>query len=85
MLATVIAPQAAGNFLVKLADSERTVIARIANKTGKRHVRMTAGDRVMIEMSPYDLNKARIIFRYRWAITRRRTDNRSTGVNNHAQ
>ena len=65
MLGTIVAPMAAGNFRVKIADSERTVIARIANKMGKHHVRVTAGDKVMVEMSPYDLTRARIVYRSR--------------------
>ena len=39
------------------------VLAHISGKMRKHFVRLTVGDRVRMEMSPYDLTKARIIFR----------------------
>ena len=51
-------------FRVKL-DNEHTVLATICGKMRKRWVRIVAGDRVQMEMSPYDLDKARIIWRLR--------------------
>ncbi len=51
-------------FRVKL-DNEHMVLATICGKMRKRWVRLTAGDRVKMEMSPYDLNKARITWRLR--------------------
>ena len=41
------------------------VLAHISGKMRKHFVRLTVGDRVRIEMSPYDLSKARITFRLR--------------------
>lgn len=49
-------------FRVQL-DNDHTVLATISGKMRKRWVRITAGDRVKMEMSPYDLNKARIVWR----------------------
>jgi len=49
-------------FRVKL-DNDHQVLATIAGKMRKRFVRLTTGDRVKMEMSPYDLDKARIIWR----------------------
>jgi translation initiation factor IF-1 len=49
-------------FRVQL-DNGHTVLATISGKMRKRWVRITIGDRVRMEMSPYDLNKARIIWR----------------------
>jgi translation initiation factor IF-1 len=51
-------------FRVEL-DNKHMVLATICGKMRKRWVRLTAGDRVKMEMSPYDLNKARIIWRLR--------------------
>ena len=51
-------------FRVKL-DNDHMVLATICGKMRKRFVRLTAGDRVKMEMSPYDLNKARITWRLR--------------------
>jgi translation initiation factor IF-1 len=49
-------------FRVELAN-EHQVLAHISGKMRKRFIRLTLGDRVKIEMSPYDLNKARIVYR----------------------
>lgn len=49
-------------FKVEL-DNQHQVLATISGKMRKRFVRLTAGDRVKMEMSPYDLNKARITWR----------------------
>ena len=51
-------------FRVEL-DNKHLVLATISGKMRKRWVRLTAGDRVTVEMSPYDLTKARINFRHR--------------------
>ena len=51
-------------FRVEL-DNKHLVLATICGKMRKRWVRLTAGDRVKMEMSPYDLNKARITWRLR--------------------
>jgi translation initiation factor IF-1 len=51
-------------FRVELAN-KHTVLATICGKMRKRWVRLTVGDRVKMEMSPYDLNKARITWRLR--------------------
>lgn len=51
-------------FRVEL-DNKHTVLATICGKMRKRWVRLTAGDRVKMEMSPYDLNKGRITWRLR--------------------
>ncbi len=49
-------------FRVQL-DNQHLVLATISGKMRKRFVRLTAGDRVKMEMSPYDLDKARIVWR----------------------
>ncbi len=49
-------------FRVEL-QNRHVVLATISGKMRKRWVRITAGDRVKMEMSPYDLDKARIIWR----------------------
>src|SRR5208337_4301890 len=49
-------------FRVQL-DNKHIVLATICGKMRKRWVRLTAGDRVKMEMSPYDLDKARITWR----------------------
>ncbi|CAN5471588.1 translation initiation factor IF-1 [soil metagenome] len=39
------------------------VLAHISGKMRKRFIRLVIGDRVKLEMSPYDLEKARIVYR----------------------
>ena len=49
-------------FRVALAN-EHLVLAHISGKMRKRFIRLTIGDRVKMQMSPYDLDKARITWR----------------------
>ncbi len=46
-------------------DNKHQVLAHISGKMRKRFIRLTVGDRVKLEMSPYDLDKARITYRLR--------------------
>lgn len=45
-------------------DNEHQLIAYSAGKMRKNHIRILAGDRVTLEISPYDLSKGRISFRH---------------------
>ena len=49
-------------FRVRL-ESGHEVLAHISGKMRKRFIRLVVGDKVKMEMSPYDLTKARIVFR----------------------
>ena len=49
-------------FRVKL-DNGHEILAHLSGKMRKHFVRLTVGDRVRLEMSPYDLTKARITYR----------------------
>ena len=51
-------------YRVKLASGHE-VLAHISGKMRKHFIKITTGDRVTIEMSPYDLTKGRITFRHR--------------------
>ncbi|MBN9517464.1 translation initiation factor IF-1 [bacterium] len=51
-------------FIVEL-DIGGEVIARIGGKMRKHYIRIIPGDRVKVEISPYDLTKGRITFRIR--------------------
>ncbi|WP_371322620.1 translation initiation factor IF-1 [Dechloromonas sp. ZY10] len=50
-------------FLVTL-DNGHQLIAYTAGKMRKHHIRIIAGDKVSLELSPYDLDKGRITFRH---------------------
>ena len=51
-------------FRVKL-DNRHIVTAHISGKMRMFYIRLLPGDKVKLEMSPYDLTKARITFRYK--------------------
>jgi len=59
---TVSAVLAGTMFKVQL-ESGHEVLAHISGKMRKRFIRLVIGDRVKMEMSPYDTSKARIVFR----------------------
>jgi translation initiation factor IF-1 len=52
-------------FKVRLDNSEHVVLAAISGKMRKHRIRILVGDRVSVEMSPYDLSRGRITYRYR--------------------
>ena len=58
----IVAVLAGTMFRVELAN-QHVVLAHISGKMRKRFIRLTNGDRVKLEMSPYDLDKARITYR----------------------
>ncbi len=51
-------------FRVEL-ESGHTIIAHISGKMRMHYIKILPGDKVKVEMSPYDLTKGRIIFRYK--------------------
>jgi translation initiation factor IF-1 len=51
-------------YRVKLASGHE-ILAHISGKMRKHFIKITTGDRVTVEMSPYDLGKGRITFRHR--------------------
>lgn len=55
-----------GRFRVSLENGHR-IIAYTAGKMRKYRIRMVVGDRVTVEMSPYDMEKGRLIYRERVA------------------
>lgn len=59
---TVTAVLAGTMFRVKLRNGHQ-VLAHISGKMRKRFIRLVVGDQVKIEMSPYDPDKARIVYR----------------------
>ena len=59
---TVIELLPNATFRVKL-DNDHEVIAHTAGKMRKNRIRVLAGDKVTVEMTPYDLTKGRIVYR----------------------
>lgn len=59
----VIEAMPSTNFRVKLTNGH-TVLAYLSGKLRKFYIRILLGDRVKVELSPYDLTRGRIIYRY---------------------
>ena len=51
-------------FRVELQNGHK-VLAHISGKIRKNYIKILPYDRVLVELSPYDLNRGRIVFRYR--------------------
>ena len=47
-----------------MLENNHEILAHIAEKLRKNRIRVLAGDQVMVEMTPYDLTKGRITFRF---------------------
>ena len=52
-------------FRVKLVNQPHEIIAHTAGKMRKNRIRVLAGDKVLVEMTPYDLTKGRITYRFK--------------------
>jgi translation initiation factor IF-1 len=61
---TVVETLPSGMFRVELANGHR-VLAHISGKMRVHFIRILAGDRVLVELSPYDLSRGRITYRFR--------------------
>lgn len=62
--ATVLEPLPNAMFRVEL-DNKHKVLAHISGKMRKHFIRILPGDRVLVELSPYDLSRGRIVYRYK--------------------
>ena len=61
---TVVEVLPDSRYRVRLDNGHETM-AYVAGRVKKNRIRIIAGDRVMLEMTPYDLTKSRITFRHR--------------------
>ena len=61
---TIIEALSNAMFRVEL-DNGHVIIAHISGKMRMHYIKILPGDKVRIEMSPYDLSKGRIVFRYK--------------------
>lgn len=52
-------------FKVELEENKHQVLAHISGKMRKNFIKILPGDRVLIELSPYDLTRGRITYRYK--------------------
>ncbi|HMC04063.1 MAG: translation initiation factor IF-1 [Actinomycetota bacterium] len=61
---SVVEPLPNAMFRVEL-DNGHKVLAHISGKMRMHYIRILPGDRVLVELSPYDLSRGRIVYRYR--------------------
>jgi translation initiation factor IF-1 len=61
---TVVECMGNASFKVKVSDTHE-VLAHLSGKMRKHYIKVLAGDRVTVELSPYDLTKGRITYRHR--------------------
>lgn len=58
-------PNAMFRLELEIGEKKHEIIAHISGKMRRNYIRITPGDKVLVELSPYDLSKGRIIFRQR--------------------
>ncbi|MFP4435924.1 MAG: translation initiation factor IF-1 [Chloroflexaceae bacterium] len=61
---TIVEPLPNAMFRVEL-DNGHEVLAHISGKMRMNYIRILKGDRVLVELSPYDLTRGRITYRYK--------------------
>jgi len=61
---TIIEALGNANFRVEL-ENGHSILAHISGKMRMHYIKILPGDKVKVEMSPYDLSKGRITFRYK--------------------
>ncbi len=61
---TIVEALPSTQFRVEL-DNKHTVLAYLSGKMRKYYIRILLGDRVRVELSPYDLTRGRITYRYK--------------------
>ncbi|MBL8124937.1 MAG: translation initiation factor IF-1 [Pyrinomonadaceae bacterium] len=65
MVGVVVDKQPNAFFKVQLKDTEHMVLATISGRMRRNRIRILMGDRVDVELSPYDLTKGRITYRHK--------------------
>jgi translation initiation factor IF-1 len=65
VMATVIETLPNALFRVELENNQHEVLAHISGKMRKNFIRILPGDKVLVELSPYDLTRGRIVYRYK--------------------
>jgi len=64
VVASVVEPLPNAMFRVELENGHE-VLAHISGKMRKHFIRILPGDKVLVELSPYDLKRGRIVYRYK--------------------
>jgi len=64
VMAVVLEPLPNAMFKLEL-ENKHQVLAHVSGKMRKNFIRILPGDKVAVELSPYDLNRGRIVYRYK--------------------
>ena len=64
MQGTVVAVHSGGLYRVQ-CDAGHEVLAQLSGRMRRFRIKIFPGDRVKVEVSPYDLTRGRIVYRYR--------------------
>ena len=56
-------PNAMFKLEIEMGENKHEILGLISGKMRRNYIRITPGDRVLVEMSPYDLTKGRIVYR----------------------
>ncbi|MCV4820486.1 MAG: translation initiation factor IF-1 [Pyrinomonadaceae bacterium] len=65
VMATVLETLPNAQFKVVIDENQHEVLAHISGKMRKNFIRILPGDKVLVELSPYDLKRGRITYRYK--------------------
>ena len=58
-------PNAMFRLEIEVGENKHEIVGHISGKMRRHYIRITPGDRVLVQLSPYDLTKGRIVFRQR--------------------
>ena len=58
-------PNAMFRLEIEVGDKTHEIIGHISGKMRRHYIRITPGDKVLVQLSPYDLTKGRIVYRQR--------------------
>ena len=58
-------PNAMFRLEIEMGQTKHQIIGHISGKMRRNYIRITPGDRVVVQLSPYDLTKGRIVYRER--------------------
>lgn len=62
---TAALPNAMFRLECELGETTHSIIGHISGKMRRYYIRITPGDKVLVQLSPYDLTKGRIVYRQR--------------------
>jgi translation initiation factor IF-1 len=58
-------PNAMFRLEIEVGGNKHEIIGHISGKMRRHYIRITPGDKVLVQLSPYDLTKGRIVYRQR--------------------